>query len=169
MASINNVRLGACSVRFNNVDLGHTKGGVTFSYAPEWTEVNVDQYGNTPAEKYLTGEVITIKVPLAESTIANMKVAMPAGTFAGVANARMTLGRDAGLKLSSVAAQLVIHPLNEGTRVNDIVLHKAAVHSTVELNHVIDGEKVFELEFVALVDETKTSGNYLGLIGDSTA
>lgn len=169
MASINNVRLGACSVNYNNVDLGHTKGGVTLSYAPEWTEVTVDKYGNTPAEKYLTGEVLTVKVPLAESTIANMKVAMPAGTFGGAGNARITLGRNAGLKLSASAALLVIHPLNEGTRVNDIVLYKAAVHSTVELNHVIDGEKVIEVEFIALVDETKTSGSYLGLIGDSTA
>lgn len=166
--TINNVRVGVCDVTFNGVDLGSTKGGVTFSYAPEYHEVNVDQYGNSPAEAYLTGERVTVKVPLAESTIANLKVAMPQGTFGGAGNKRITLGRNSGTKLSDSAALLLLHPQNEGTRVNDIVLYKAAVSSQIELAHTIDGEKVIEVEFVALIDSTKSNGAYFGLIGDST-
>jgi len=169
MSNINNVRVGACNVTFNNVNLGLSKGGCTFSYAPEYHEVNVDQYGNSPAEMFLVGEKITVKVPLAESTIANMKVAMPMGTFGGAGNARMTLGRDASEKLSNSAGLLLLHPVNEGTRVNDIVLYRAVAQSTIELNHVIDGEKILEVEFVALIDTTKSNGARLGLIGDSTA
>ena len=169
MADVTNVKVGACSVTFNSVDLGHTKGGVEVSYEPIYHDVTVDKYGETVVEKYLIGEKITAKVPLAEFTIANLKVAMPQGTFAGAANARITLGKSAGGKATTSAAQLVLHPLNMGTRANDIVLHKAYVSSTVDLKMMVDEEKVYEVEFEALLDETKSDGNYLGLIGDSTA
>lgn len=129
----------------------------------------VDKYGETVVEKYLAGEKMTAKVPLAELTIANLKVAMPQGTFAGAGNARLTLGHSAGTKATTSAAQLVLHPLNMGTRANDIVMHKAYVSSTVDLKMKVDEENVFEVTFEALLDETKSDGNYLGLIGDSTA
>jgi len=169
MADITNVKVGACSVTFNSVDLGHTKGGVEVSYEPIYHDVTVDKYGETVVEKYLMGEKITAKVPLAELTIANLKVAMPQGTFAGAANARITLGQNAGTKATASAAQLVLHPLNMGTRANDIVIYKAYVASTVDLKMKVDEENVYEVEFEALLDESKSAGNYLGLIGDSTA
>lgn len=169
MTDITNVKVGACSVTFNGVDLGHTKGGVEISYEPVYHDVTVDKYGESVVEKYLVGEKLTAKVPLAELTIANLKVAMPQGGFAGAANARLTLGKTAGSKATASAAQLVLHPLNMGTRANDVVFHKAYVASTVDLKMKIDEENVFEVEFAALIDETKTDGNYLGLIGDSTA
>lgn len=168
MSDITNVKVGACSVSFNGVDLGHTKGGVEVSYEPVYHDVSVDKYGETIVEKYLMGEKLTVKVPLAESTIANLKVAMPQATFGGAGNTRITLGANAGAKASSSAAQLVLHPLNLGTRENDIVLHKACVTSTIELAMKVDEEKLIEVTFEALLDESKSAGNYLGLIGDST-
>lgn len=169
MADVTNVKVGVCSVTFNGVDLGHTKGGVEVSYEPVYHEITVDKYGETAVDRVLMGERITAKVPLAELTIANLKVAMPMGTFAGAANARLTLGKSAGTRASASAAQLVLHPINMGTRANDIVLHKAHVASTVDLKMKVDEENVFEVEFQALLDESKSDGNYLGLIGDSTA
>jgi hypothetical protein len=169
MASILNVQLGACSVTYNSIDLGHTKGGAEVSYEPEWSDVSVDKYGNTVVEKYLVGEKFTVKVALAEYTTANLKYSMPSGTFAGAANARVTLGKSAGGQATSYAYQLVLHPLNKGTRAHDIVLHKAVVTSAVLLPHKVDEQKVVEVTFEALLDETKTDGNYLGFIGDSTA
>lgn len=169
MADITNVKVGACSVVFNGVDLGHTKGGVEITYSPVYKDVSVDKYGETVVEKYLVGEKLSAKVPLAELTIANLKASMPNATFAGAANARILLGKSAGGKLSGEAAQLVLHPLNMGTRANDIVFHKAVVASEVVLNRKVDEETIIEVTFEALLDETKTDGNYLGLIGDSTA
>lgn len=169
MADITNVELGVCSVTFNSVDLGHTKGGVEVSYEPEYKDVSVDKYGNTVVEKYLIGEKLTVKVPLAEFTIANLKVAMPQGSFAGAANARVTIGATAGQVASTDSAQLVLHPLSEGTRRHDMVIHKAYVSSTITLNHAVDEEKIIEVTFEALLDESKSDGNYLGYIGDSTA
>lgn len=169
MADITNVQVGVCDVSFNGVDLGHTLGGVVVSYEPEYKEVTVDAYGNTPVEKYLIGERLTAKVPLAEYTVANLRNAMPQATFAGAANARITLGAKAGKSAKDDSYQLVLHPSREGTRRHDIVFYKAYVDSAIELSHTKDDEKVIEVTFIALVDETKSDGNYLGLIGDSTA
>lgn len=168
MADIANVQLGVCSVTYNNVDLGHTKGGVEVSYEPTYADITVDKYGETIVEKRLMGEKFTAKVPLAEFTIANMKNAIPNSTFGGAGNKRITIGKSAGAKATDLTAQLVLHPISEGTRRHDIVLYKAFVSSEVVLNHKIDEQKIIEVTFEALLDESKSDGAYLGMIGDST-
>lgn len=168
MADITKVKVGVCTVTYNGLDLGHTMGGVEVTYEPQYMDVTVDKYGGTVVEKYLTGEKMTAKVPLAEYTIANLRNAMPNSTFAGAANSRILLGKSAGQAAKAIAYQLVLHPQNEGTRAYDIVMHKAFVSSSITLPHKIDEEKLIEVEFEALLDETKADGNYLGLIGDST-
>jgi hypothetical protein len=169
MADVTNVELGPCDVSFNGADIGHTKGGVVVTYEPIYKDISVDLYGETVVEKRLVGEKLMAKVPLAEYTIANLRNAIPQSTFAGAGNARITLGAKAGKSALDDSYQLVLHPSREGTRRHDIVFHKAYVASTIEINHNNEDEKVIEVEFHALLDESKTDGNYLGLIGDSTA
>jgi len=149
--------------------LGHTLGGVEVSYEPVYKDVSVDKFGETVVEKYLIGEKLMAKVPLAEYTLANLKVAMPQASVAGAGNARLTIGANAGQESKVDSAQLLLHPASEGTRRHDIVFHKAIVTSSITLNHKVDEEKVIEVTFEALLDETKLNGNYLGFIGDSTA
>ena len=168
MSSALNVTLGAVDVSINGVDVGHCKGGAEVTYEPEYTETSVDLYGNTPIDARLSGERLTCKVKFAEYTIANLRKAMPQSTFAGAGNTRITIGAKAGQKASDDAVLLVLHPSNMGTRANDVVLYKAVVVSSVNLVHANDEQKMIEVEFLALVDESKTDGNYLGLIGDST-
>lgn len=169
MADITKVKVGVCSVTFNGTDLGHTVGGVEVSYEPTHYDVVVDKYGDTVVEKKLVGEKLVAKVPLAEYTIANLKNAMPQGQYAGAANARIQVGISAGQSARSQAAQLVLHPQNEGTRAYDVVFHKAYVANKIVLSHTNKSTKVIEVEFEALLDETKSDNNYLGFIGDSTA
>ena len=168
MASITNVKVGVCEVTFNDVAMGHTKGGTEVSYEPVYHDVTVDKYGETVVEKYLVGEKLTAKVIFAESTIANFKKVMPMGTLAGAGDARITLGADSGKKASDNAYELVLHPQNEGTRAYDVVIHKAFASSPVMLPFLVDGERVYEVTFEGLLDESKSDGNYLGLIGDSS-
>lgn len=168
MGDITNVQVGVCSVSFNALDLGHTIGGVEVSYEPEHHDIMVDKYGNTVVQKFLTGEKMSAKLALAEYTIANLRNAMPQTGFAGAANTRITIGAAAGKKATDDAYQLVLHPINEGTRRHDVVIYKAYVASTVVLPHKNDEEKVVEVTFEALLDESRSDGNYLGLIGDST-
>lgn len=165
---ITKVKMGVCSATFKSVALGHTKGGVVVTYVPEFHEITVDQYGNTPAGARLLGERLTAKVPLVESTLANLNVAIPTGTIDGT---KMTIGSDAGVDMSALAGLLVLHPIaNEVSDLTeDVVLYKAFGSSQVEIGFTNDGEKIFEVEFLALIDESKESGNRLGLIGNSAS
>lgn len=169
MANALQVEMGAVDVSIGGVDIGHCKGGAEVMYAPDFAESSVDTYGSTPVEARLKGERFTAKVRFAEYTIANLKKAMPQSTFAGAGNARITLGAKAGKKASDDAVELVLHPHDKSTREHDVVMYKAVVISSVPLAHTNEDDKVIEVEFLALVDETKADGNYLGLIGDSAA
>lgn len=166
MADITNVKMGVCSVSFDGVDLGHTKGGVTVTYEPEIHDITVDLYGSTPAEKVLIGQKLKAKVPLAESSIANLTVAIPESTVDGT---NLTFGGEVGLRMSSVAGELVLHPIANDTDLSeDIIIYSAVVVSTLEIPFKVDAERILEIEFEGMIDETKSDGNMLGMIGDST-
>lgn len=168
MGTTTNIKIGAASVNAGGTDLGHTKGGVTFNYSPEYADIMADQYGSTPIDKSLKGELVTVKVPLTELQVARLLKAMPLGASAGGGD-RMTFGQDAGARLLDQAVQLVIHPLTNNDNSEDIVLHKAAVHGDVEFVFEVDNQRVAEVEFIGFIDTSKSEGNYLGFIGDSTA
>lgn len=169
MADIANVQLGPCDITYKGIAIGHTLGGVEVSYEPEYTDIAVDAYGSTPVNKILKGEKLTAKFKLAEFTMANLRNAIPQGEFAGAANARVTIGHKQGQSALADSGQLVIHPQDQGTRRHDVVFHKAIVADTVVIPHNSDEVKAIEVTMQALLDETKSDGNYLGLFGDSTA
>lgn len=168
MADVTNVQIGVAELTFGGVNLGHTKGGVTVSYEPEYHDLTVDKYGNTVIDKILIGEKLSVTAPLAEYTIDNLAIAIPNSTKAGT-DKRVTIGSLCGKKSSEHALELVVHPVNIPGRDYDVVLYKAVVEESVELPHNFDEEKIMEITFTALIDEGKADGNYLGLIGDSAA
>lgn len=171
MASISNVRIGACSVTFGGVDLGHTKDGVEFSFKRNFEDLMVDAYGETVVDKALKGQELTIKCYLAEPNVANLAVAIPEGELiTGMAGSRLNLGRDAGDTLRQYADELVIHPLKNDALDDseDIVIYKAVSIETVPMMYKIDSQRIIEVTFLALVDETYGSSRRLGHIGSAT-
>jgi len=170
MGSATNIKIGACKVLFGGRDLGFTKGGVTVNYAPEYSDIVADQFGETVVDKALLSEALTVTAPLTESQLDNIKVAIPLGTLAGATSGKLNIGKNAGARLSAVAAQLVLHPLAnaDADATDDLVLYKAVVTDEVEIGFNNDDQKVIEVTFLALVDTTKADGSWLGLIGDST-
>lgn len=171
MADATKIALGVCSVSFDAVDLGHTKGGVECVYEPVWHDVKVDQYGDTIVKKRLMGEKFTAKVPLAEYTVANLAVGMPAGTVVagGTADDRLDVGSSAGASSDTLAAALVLTPVDAVGAEHTITVPKAMVGSQVTLSHVNDGERIIECTFEAIIDETQADGARLFSIGDPAA
>jgi len=163
-ASIDNVKLGVCEVTFDSTLLGHTKGGVTVTYEPSYHDVTVDAYGETVVDKRLLGEKLIAKVPLAEATLANLQIAIPEGTTDGT---KLTIGSPVGDSLADSAKVLLLHPVENASDnlADDVTFYKAVVSNTIELPYMNDGERIIEVEFTALLDETKDDGNYLGAIG----
>lgn len=173
MGDIANVQLGVQNLTYGEEALGHTNGGCEFGYEPEYTDIIVDLYGNTPVDKALTGEVVRVTVPLAEVTLDKLKMAIPTGTVVEDADGgkrKLTFGSIAGKKLSATAKKLVLHPswLPETDKSFDITLHKAVITSEISLNYTKDEQTVYEVEFTALIDETQAEGGLLAVIGDDS-
>lgn len=168
MADATKIQLGVCDVTYKGVNLGHTIGGVTVTYTPDFHETSVDAYGSGVVEKFLVGERLKAKVNLAEFTIANLQNAINQGTLQG--DDAVSVGSKAGKRASANAGLLLLHPINSpanDTRQFDVSLYKAVVSNELAIEHKNDGEKVLPVEFEGLIDENRTDGNMLGFIGDS--
>ena len=167
MSNILNVKLGVCKVYFKGVDLGHTIGGVEVSYAPEYHRTKVDEFA-ADAERGLVGESLKAKVPLAENTLQTIKNAIAHSTDN---TDHVTIGSKAGKRTSDKAGLLVLHPVANaaGDYSDDVGIYKAHVVNEITIPYKNDGEQIIEAEFEGLVDENRSDGNLLGMIGDSTS
>lgn len=174
MPSLSNVKIGVCSVTLGGVDLGHTKDGVSFKIDRKFKDLTVDQYGDTPVDFALTGQEVTVEVPLAEVTLDNLNVAVPEGAHAQAGSGvtlkeRLGIGTDSGYLLSADAKQLILHPTSKaaGDDTEDITLYKVVPVDAIALDYKIDAQRVVKVTFKALVSETYGSGRRLGHIGSA--
>lgn len=168
MANIQNVRIGDCDVFLNEIHLGHTKGGVEFTFEREFEDLTVDKYGNMPIDMALTGQNLLIKAYLAEITNDVLNSVIPEGDYAlGTSDDKLGLGRDSGDLLRQYAQPLRLHPRNKAATdySEDIYVHLAVSVENVEMAFKIDEQRVIETTFRALVDETQPNGARLGRIG----
>jgi len=76
-----NVKLGVCSVNFDGVDLGYTKGGVEVEVSTDTYKVMVDQFGESEINEIIMKRSVKARVPLAETTLENLVRVMPGATL----------------------------------------------------------------------------------------
>lgn len=165
-----NIRIGPVDVYADDVLIGHTKGGVEFSTEREFEDLTVDEYGSSALDKALTGTKLTIKTMLAEITTENLALAIPEGKHdVGVNDSKLGIGRKAGFLLGNSAVELRLHPTGkpDNERDEDVYIWKAVSTESVELAYKIDEQRIIEITFEALVDESQEDGYYLGRIGDA--
>jgi hypothetical protein len=174
MADARNIQLGPCKLTayhpsLGTVDLGHTIGGVTATYTPEFHETKVDKFGNSVVEQFLIGERFKLEGNLAENTLPNLRTILNQGNLAG--DDSVSVGSVAGKKASANAFMVVAHPLAYADTVRDydVTLFKAVSVGELKLEHKNDGEKVLPFVFDGLIDENRTDGSMIGFIGDSIA
>ena len=167
MSQMQNVKMGTCSVTYGGDDLGVTKGDVYLHWKPDLYSVEVENYGRASLDKKVMGEIYSVTVPLAESTLENFKVAIP--TLSKYAN-KATFGRKAGFSLLSLAKPLTLHPIdNEPEDLSDdITIYKATSVSLTPIPYSNTKLRVLLIEFEGLVDPTRTDGDLVGTIGDPT-
>lgn len=163
------IKMRACDVTFNAVDLGHTQGGVEIEYKPKYKEITADKFGETPIDKVLVGEALTVKCKLAETSFEVLKAAIAAGTLETDSTDNMLkIGKGAGFRASSVAYALLLHPTDMAAETdNDFTVYKAVCVEGVKIAHEVDKEAVYEVTFEALVDESKEDGNVLAHYGNT--
>lgn len=168
---LSNVKLGVCTVTFNAVDLGYTKGGVDVEVSTETYTVTVDQFGSTPINDYIIGRTCKVTTPLAETTIDNLVAIMPGATkvIDGVDANKIKAEVTTALmqNLVDLAQKLVLHPIAAGASVlEDFVIPKAMTAGAMNFAYRIDEERIFNCEWMAYPDVTT---GVLFIYGDETA
>jgi len=170
MADISKLTVAAGStVTFGGVDLGHTVDGVEIEVERELVEVKTDLYGNTPVDYVLVGQHLTVRLRLAEITPGILSYLVPESDYdAGSADDQLHFGANAGYSLRGDALELIITPQGNNSDGNlTLTLFKAISNANVSFAYKIDEQSVFDVEFTALVDESRsaTDGRLLGRLG----
>lgn len=165
MGNVQNFKLGRATLTFNSVALGHTKGGVSIDVTTDVREKAVDQYGSTPVGVHIIGQRIEVKAMLAEHTLELLQSLIPGATLEnGTTVDQVNIGVDAGDEITGYP--LVIHPTAYGAATtHDWTIYKAVPLGNISLAYKTEEETVYEVTFVAVVDESKTDGEYLAKIG----
>lgn len=172
MPDVANVKLGACRVTWNAVDLGFTKGGVEVELTTAKKKIMVDQFGETEVNEYIMGRSVVVRVPLAESDLDLFVSVIPGATLVVDATVptrrKVNIPTGVGVSLRDIAAQLVLHPYNELSTFtdDDFVVPLATASGDLNFAYRHDEERVFMVEFVGYANNTT---GLLAVIGDPTA
>lgn len=166
--NIQNVTIGAATITWGGNTLGHTLGGAKLTFDRKFTELEVDKYGKTPVELALNGQDLQIEMTLAEPIVDYIFNSIPEGTLlTGGVGKKLGFGVDAGATLRQYAKQLILHPnaLPNTNVSQDIVIYQAVSDTKLEMDYVVDKQRVFKVTFRALVDENRGNGFRLGQMG----
>jgi len=171
-----NINYGAAGVTFNSVELGFFKDAVTFVYDITYFELTASQ-SSMIIDKKVVSERATCTVAMLETELNKLTTVMKTGTYVldgGGSKKKISFG---GHQIEVAdAAELIITPLSDGagTESSDanekITVYKAFPEVKINYGFSLEnGAWVVPVEFHAIRDSTKDSGNQLFLMGDSTA
>lgn len=162
---VENVKLGVCTLTYDGVDLGLTKGGVEVEVSTDTHEVTVDQFGKTPISEYLTGRSCMVKAPLAETTLDNLIAIMPGAEAVGSPTERVDVKVGIGTNLRDIAAELIITPVGVVDGSQDFIVPLAATPGGIQFAYKLEEERIFMADFKAYPD----ANNVLFKFGDAAA
>lgn len=168
--NVENVKLGASDVMFGADDLGFTKGGIDVALSMATKEVTVDQFGPSAVNEYIQGRGVTVTVPMAETDLEKLAVAIPGAVLTGAAGGKrkLVVSNGAGTSLRDLAKKLVLHP--HGTpasnKNDDFVVLLAAPSGDIEFSYSFEDERVYSVTFKGYPDN-ETGELYV--FGDETA
>jgi hypothetical protein len=151
--------VGPCQVKFNGVDLGYTKGGVTFAHKEETVKTTYDQTGKNVQNIYGIGGSATVKLALANPTLAQLQPLVPGATIDADG---MIVKTSVGVnKRVTMAKELILTIMDGDLPSTDpeatLVLFKAVPTYEGELKFDDSTQRAHAISFEALPDDT--SGN----------
>ena len=171
-----NIEIGPCQVTFNAIELGFFSGGVTWEYTIGWVDITADQ-STMLLDRRIQSERLVVTVPMLETTL-DMLVS---GSHSVVPTAtRQTSSTKRLLQIgghqvaASDAKALIITPLTDGAQTLstddnlDIRVHKAFPAPQLKKSYTMGEVRIIPVEFHAIADITKDSGDMLFELGDST-
>lgn len=148
MNDFEDFRIGAGSLTVDGQDVGHTtEDGVVVNVEPSVHMHMSGKYGTTPVKGSVIGYNVTLQVTMAESTLQNMSKAIAGAEYN---TNHLGLGFSGSKPITPV--ELVLTPFDGSP---EWTFHRAIPTSSVELAYQVENERVVQVTFTALVDETE--------------
>ena len=161
------VQIGSCKVTFNSVDMGGVSGAITVSFQLETLEHRSEQF-NMLEEIFIIFRGIRATVPINESDLAQLTYAFPECTLTTATTKNKIAVGGSNIRMSTYAHILKLEPVYADDDNEDVTIYKAMVTQPMEVSYGMS-VRLWPLVFVGIRDSTKTDGNQLFLLGDSTA
>lgn len=159
------IESGPCALTYRGQPVGHTLEWVTVLNKPTLRNRFVDEQGEQVVEMVQTGDSAVVKTRVAEKTFDTLAFVY---TYADSVDAQtFGFGARIGRRASSRCGELRIHPLEMlDDASQDVVFSRASVTDTGEVQFGSYGsDRVFDVTWTMLIDETKSAGRLLGQIG----
>jgi len=170
VANVENVKLGAAGVTWGADDLGFTKGGISVNITTASKEVTVDQFGPAAVNEYIQGRGVQVTVPMAETDLAKLALAIPGSTLVGAEGGprKLVVKNAAGTSLREYAKKLVLHPTGvpASKKDDDFVVLLASPVGDIEFAYDFENERVYSVTFKGYPDNETGE---LFVMGDEAA
>lgn len=166
-----NICHGPAQLQLTDVEIGHTQGGIEATITPQNRPRNVDQYGVGEVAIIHTGDEVRVMVPWAELKAAVLaEVYNPGNDQSGASSGAdyLGIGRSAGYIYT--AQDMKIIPRLAAQAAKRIQFWKTTPIG--EFSQMFDGgesDRVFEVEFAALIDPSQDDGELIGMINLTTS
>jgi hypothetical protein len=128
------------------IDLGYTKGGISFTLETQTHEITVDQEGITPIADTIMGRRVTVNAPLAESNYQRLNYLIPESTYFG---GLLEIASGVGASMMSYADELYI--VSKADANDWVKLYLAAPIANIQASFTADGERIWPVQFKAYV------------------
>jgi hypothetical protein len=168
-----NIEFGPCQVTFDGNVLGFFKGGVALNYTVGWYDIEADQ-SSMIIDSKVQNERCVVTVPMMESELAMLQLIAKTGTY--TLNGTKKKIEFGGKQISSSDfKQLVITPMSDGAMTlstddnEKVTVHKCIPKLNLSKQYNRTSERIISVEFHAIRDSTKSAGNQLFTLGDTTA
>jgi hypothetical protein len=148
--------LGPCSITYNSVVLGATKGGVKFKYTEESKPVNEDQKGVTNVDEIQVGaSACEVEVPLTRSTLAQLSKVIMGSSYSGV---KLNVNNRVGVSMYDNAQLLILKPMvnnvASATAADWLNIPKAYPKVDFEIAFDNEGQRIYKVTFKGFPDAT---------------
>lgn len=169
-SSTQNVKVGVCRISFGGTDLGFTQGGVEVEVKTETHQVMVDQFGKSIINEIILGRTVSVKAPLAETTLQNLVSIMPGATLVGTgSNMKVNVPVAVGQSLVKTAKQLILHPkeLPDADLSEDFCIPLANTSGALQFAYQLEKERIFNVTFNGYPDPV--SGKLFSVGNETTS
>lgn len=156
--------LGECEIIFNGVSMGLSKGGCEVQITDSVFKTTVDKYGASPVRGSDVGVNIQVRTNLIEASWNILAEAWSSTGSRGSGPDRISFGSGVGDEVDG--KELRLHPRNEPTGDYDVIVYLAVPEIDSVVPFSIEGERIFPVKWVGLIDESRSGGDMLFRIGN---